>query len=590
MMTRDDAAATLFLLPCDNRQLLAPDLLQERSMDPKDHKMVNTTTGARVLVDALLREGIDHVFGIPGTQNLALIDALRDTPQIRFILTRHEQGAAFMAYGYARATGRPAVVTATEGPGVTNLVTAIGAAYRGFVPVISVCGVQESPLRERDATQDLDQVPFMRPITKWAYSIPNVQKVQEAVRKAFRVALTEPQGPTHIEASSEILLEHTAPEAIAPSAYRNQLLPSCNGAQLDEVVQLLARAERPVFVVGRGVLSECVTTDMVALAERTGVPVAALQYSPDAYPSTHALALGPLGRNGAGSANLNVPKADLIIAIGAHMDVFSTLYRYGIFSQSAKLVHHSSAPGQIGIVFPVTLGVTGSTASFVRGLMERTTPTATRKSWVDVAKARAGWELELQAEARGEVEPIQSQFVAQTIRKVLPRDGLVVVDAGNGGKHVRSYFKSYEPGTFMCIDDWASVGGALPIALGAKLARPGRPVLAAGGDMGAMCNIGELETAMREKIPVVYVVFNDQGLGNERAFQQEHYGGRLYAVDYRNPDFGALARVFGAHGEQVTRPGDLEGAVQRAFDSGKPAIVDVIIDKNTLAPVVYKSK
>src|SRR5512145_1785330 len=147
-----------------------------------------TVTGARALVDALLREGIDHVFGIPGTQNLAVIDALRDTPQIRFILTRHEQGAAFMAYGYARASGRPSVVTATEGPGVTNLVTAIAAAYKGFVPVISVCGLQEESVRERDASQDMDQVPFMRPITKWAYSIPNVRKVQESVRKAFRVA------------------------------------------------------------------------------------------------------------------------------------------------------------------------------------------------------------------------------------------------------------------------------------------------------------------------------------------------------------------------------------------------------------------
>ena len=176
--------------------------------------MANTTTGARALVDALLREGVDHVFGIPGTQNLAVIDALRDTPQIRFILTRHEQGAAFMAYGFARAAGRPGVVTATEGPGVTNLATAIGAAYRGLVPVISVCGVQESSMRERDATQDMDQVTFMRPITKWAYSIPNVHKVQESVRRAFRVALTEPQGPAHIEAASEILLEQTQTEAI----------------------------------------------------------------------------------------------------------------------------------------------------------------------------------------------------------------------------------------------------------------------------------------------------------------------------------------------------------------------------------------
>ena len=559
-------------------------------MDSTEKKNVSTITGARALVDALLREGIDHVFGIPVTQNLAIIDALRDTPQIRFILTRHEQGAAFMAYGFARAGLRPAVVTATEGPGVTNLATAIGAAHRGLVPVISICGVQESVMRERDATQDMDQVTFMRPITKWAYSIPNVDKVQESVRRAFRVALTEPQGPTHIEAASEVLLEQTQIEATQPAAYRNTVLPSCSSDQLDQVCALLAKAERPVFVVGRGVISEKAAAAMAELAERTGIPVGALQYSPDAFPSSHPLALGPLGRNGFGSANRIVPKADVIIAIGAHIDVFSTMHKYGVFNKGAKLVHHSAAPGQIGIVFPVALGVTGSTQSFIAGLTERAATANLKKSWVDVAKARADWETELQGVVRHEAEPIQSQFVAHMIRKVLPRNGLLVVDAGNGGKHVRSYFKSYEPGTFFCIDDWASVGGSFPIALGAKLARPDRPVLCASGDMGAMCNIGELETAMREKIPVVYVVFNDQGLGNERAFQNEHYGGRFYAVDYQNPDFGALAKVFGAHGEHVTRPGDLEGALHRAFDSGKPAIVDVMIDQHTLAPVVFKQQ
>lgn len=557
-------------------------------MDASEQKRVETITGARALVDALLREGVDHVFGIPGTQNLAIIDALRDTPQIRFILTRHEQGAAFMAYGFARAGRRPAVVTATEGPGLTNLATAIAAANRGYVPVISVCGVQESAMRERDATQDMDQIPFMRPITKWAYSIPNVRKVQESVRKAFRVALAEPQGPAHIEASSEILLEHTAPEPIEPAAYRNTVLPACDGAPLDQAFDLIARAERPVFVVGRGVLNEAATGAMAALAERTGIPVAALQYSPDAFPSSHALALGPLGRNAFGSANRTVPKADVIVAIGAHFDVFSTMYKYGIFSEQAKLVHHSTVPGQIGIVFPVALGVAGSAASFIAGLSERAAKAKLRKPWVDVTKARAEWETELQGAVRPDAEPIQPQFVAHMIRKVLPRNGVLVVDAGNGGKHVRSYFKSYEPGTFMGIDDWGSVGGAFPMALGAKLARPDCPVLCASGDMGAMCNLGELETAVREKIPVVQVVFNDQGLGNERAFQQEHYGGRLYAVDYKNPDFGALARVFGAHGEQVRKPGDLESALQRAFASGKPAVIDVMIDQKTLAPVVYK--
>ena len=173
-------------------------------------------TGAQAVVECLRREGVAHVFGIPGTMNLPILDVLRDTPDVRFILTRHEQGAAFMAYGYARALNRPAVVTATEGPGVTNLATGIGAAYKGYVPVISISGAQEIWLRERDASQDIDQVTFHLPITKWAYSIPTASKLQEALRRAFRVALAEPIGPVHLDVSKEILLDKTAAEPIAP--------------------------------------------------------------------------------------------------------------------------------------------------------------------------------------------------------------------------------------------------------------------------------------------------------------------------------------------------------------------------------------
>ncbi|MPZ42694.1 MAG: hypothetical protein GEV05_04665 [Betaproteobacteria bacterium] len=556
---------------------------------PKQASTGNGITGARALVDTLLREGIDHVFGIPGTQNLAILDALRDTPRIRFILTRHEQGAAFMAYGFARASGKASVVTATEGPGVTNLATGIGAANRAFLPVISVCGVQESEVRERDATQDMDQVAFMRPLTKWAYSIPNTAKVQESMRKAFRVALTEPRGPTHVEASSEILLQSIEQEAIEPAAYRNSVLPVCDPAQIDRAFEAIAAAQRPVFVVGRGVLNEQAAAAMIELADRTGIPVAALQYSPDAFPTDHASALGPLGRNGWESANTTVPQADVIVAIGAHMDVYSTMFRYGIFSKDAKLVHHTAAPGHIGIVFPVSVAVTGSTASFIAGLSQRAGAKGLRKAWIDVAKVRDKHDSERNAIVRPDAVPIQPQFVAHTLREVLPRNGMVVTDAGNAGKHVRNYYGTYAPGTFITIEDWGSVGGAFPIALGAKLARPDRPIIAAAGDMGALCNIGEFETAMRENIPVVLVVFNDQGLGNERAFQQAHYGGRLFAVDYRNPDFAALVRSFGGHGEQVTKPQDLKGALERALGSGKPALVEVAIDQNTLAPVVFKA-
>src|SRR5438067_12883005 len=213
-------------------------------------------TGAQALVDGLRREGIDHVFGIPGTMNLPILDVLRATPEIRFLLTRHEQGAAFMAYGYARSLHRPAIVTATEGPGVTNLATGIGAAYKGYVPIISVSGAQELWVREKDASQDIDQVTFNRPITKWAYSIPAASKIQEALRRAFRVALAEPLGPVHVDCSRDILLEHCEPEPIAPAAYRPTSLPACSGADLDRAAKLIAQAKRPILLAGGGVLRE----------------------------------------------------------------------------------------------------------------------------------------------------------------------------------------------------------------------------------------------------------------------------------------------------------------------------------------------
>jgi thiamine pyrophosphate-dependent acetolactate synthase large subunit-like protein len=544
-------------------------------------------TAAQAIVDCLRREGIDHVFGIPGTMNLPLLDVLRATPEIRFVLTRHEQGAAFMAYGYARTLNRAAIVTATEGPGVTNLVTGIGAAHKGSVPVISISGAQDMWIREKDASQDIDQVTMHRSITKWAYSIPSPTKVQEAVRRAFRIALAEPRGPVHIDVSRDILLEQVEPEPIAPEAYRPGSLPACAARELDRVAEEIGKAKRPVFVAGGGVLREDALPALERLAEATGIPVATLQYHPDAFPTAHPLSLGPLGRNGYSSANRAVPQADVVVAIGAHIDVFSTTFKYGIISREAKLIQHSAVGTDIGVVFPVAQAVAGSTLSFVEGLAERLGKS--KKGWIDVAKLRKDWESERQALLKPNARPIVPPVVAHAARQALPRDGVMIVDAGNAGKHMRVFMDTHQPHTYMYTDDWGSVGAAFPIAMGVKLARPKQPVMAAVGDMGMMCNIGELETAVRERIPVVCVVFNDRGLGNERAFQKELYGGRLFGVDYNDVDFAALARVLGAFGERVTEPSVVLPAIKRALDSGLPAVVDVLIDQNTLAPVVHKA-
>jgi thiamine pyrophosphate-dependent acetolactate synthase large subunit-like protein len=544
-------------------------------------------TAAQAIVDCLRRERIDHVFGIPGTMNLPILDVLRATPEIRFVLTRHEQGAAFMAYGFARALNRPAIVTATEGPGVTNLAAGIGAAYKGHVPVISISGAQELWIREKDASQDIDQVTLNRPITKWAYSIPSPKKAQEAVRRAFRVALAEPLGPVHLDVSRDILLEQVEAEPIPPESYRPSSLPACAERELDRVAEEIAKAKRPVILAGRGVLREEALPALQRLAESTGIPVATLQYHPDAFPTTHPLALGPLGRNGYSSANRAVPQADVVVALGAHIDVFSTTFKYGIISRDASLIHHSMVGTDIGVVFPVAQAVVGSTLSFVEGLAERLGKS--KKGWIDVAKLKKDWETERAGLLKPAARPIVPPVVAHAMRQALPHDGIMIVDAGNAGKHMRVFMDTHQPHTYMYSDDWGSVGAAFPIAMGAKLARPRQPVMAAVGDMGMMCNIGELETAVRERIPVVCVVFNDRGLGNERAFQKELYGGRLFGVDYGDVDFAALARVFGAHGERVEEPAAVLPAIKRALDSGLPAIVDVVIDQNMLAAVVHKA-
>jgi thiamine pyrophosphate-dependent acetolactate synthase large subunit-like protein len=541
---------------------------------------------AQALVDCLRREGIDHIFGIPGTMNLPILDVLRVMPEIRFVLTRHEQGAAFMAYGFARTLNRPAIVTATEGPGVTNLATGLGAAYKGYVPVISISGAQELWLREKDASQDIDQVTFNKPITKWSYSVPSVGKVQEAVRRAFRVALDEPPGPVHIDVSKDILLQEVVAEPIAPAAYRPTTAQACAADDLDRAAELIGKAQRPILLVGAGVLREEALPALRRLAELTGIPVATLQNYPDAFPTDHPLALGSLGRNGFSSANKAMPQADVVIAVGAHIDLFSTTFKYGIISRDAKLVHHSAAAAAIGVVFPVAQGIVGSTRSFIDGLAARL---AKKKwEWVNVAKLRKDWDTEREALLDRTKRPILPPVVAHAVRQALPKDGVMIIDAGNAGKHMRVFMDTYHPHTFMYISDWGSVGAGFPIAMGVKLARPKQAVMATVGDMGMMCNIGELETAVREKIPVVCVVYNDRGLGNERAFQKEHYGGRTFAVDYNDVDFAALARVFGAHGERVEDPAALLPALKRALDSGKPAVVDVVIDPEFHAPVVFK--
>src|SRR6185503_10175057 len=272
-------------------------------------------------------------------------------------------------------------------------------------------------LREKDASQDIDQVTFNTPITKWSYSVPSAGKVQESVRRAFRVALDEPPGPVHLDVSKDILLQETAAEPIAPAAYRATTAQACAAEDLDRAAELIGNAQRPILLVA-GVLREEALPALRRLAELTGIPVATLQNYPDAFPTDHPLALGSLGRNGFSSANKAMPQADVIVAVGAHIDLFSTTFKYGIISREAKLIHHSAAAAAIGVVFPVAQGIVGSTRSFIDGLAARL---AKKKwEWVNVAKLRKDWDAEREALLDRTRRPILPPVVAHAVRQALP--------------------------------------------------------------------------------------------------------------------------------------------------------------------------
>lgn len=550
---------------------------------------MSSMTGAEAVVNALLAEKVMHVFGIPGTQNLPLIDVLSKTPEIRFVLPRHEQTASFMAYGYARAMKQAAVCTATEGPGVTNLMSGIAAAYKAYVPVIAIAGMPDRRMHQKDAMQLLDQVRLFEPITKWSYLAASAEMIPECMRKAFRVALADVPGPVHLSISKEFLLQELQATELRPSQYRVLEGPGCDPSKVQAALKLLEAAKSPIMIVGRETLWSEATKDVIRLAEALAIPVTTILDSMDAFPTTHPLSLGPMGRSGWPMANEAIRNSDLILAIGAKFDWTSTLLTNEIIPENIRIVQVSASPDHIGVAYPVELAVVGGLRSFLRQAAEWAEATSFQCPWLNLPKLKKAWEEKRISECNPGGTFVKAQYIFRTLRGLLDPDAITVVDGGNFGKHMRRHFDTFEPDTFYYNDEFGCVGSALPVAMGIKLAKPKKQVLCIAGDMGFMMNIGELETALRERISVLCIVFNDQGLGNERAWQKALYGGRLYGVDYENPNFAKVAEAFGAYGEQITRARDFEGAVKRSLASGKPAVIELLIDKEDLAPVVYKA-
>ena len=540
-------------------------------------------TGGGALVDCLKREGVPFVFGVPGGQALGIMDALYDTPEIRFITVHDERAAAHMADGYARTTGRPGVCLTTTGPGATNLLTGIGGALRDSSPVIAVTANNRGRDLSRDDAQEADHVALLRSLTKWSLLVTAVDRIPHAVREAFRRSLAHSPGPVHLDFTREILESEEVEFApLLPEQYRVDSAPPQGGAEsIERAAGLLCDAESPTIWAGRGVLAAEASDAVIELAEKINASLLTTYNGIGAIPADHPLAFGSLSRHGTRAARKVLAESDVVVVIGNSLNS-PTTFRWKL-ELPRNLIHIDIDPAMIGRHYPFAVGIRGDAGAVARQLSAAVSapgPSLARARRSRIARLREeadAWKREIFPPELSRAEPIKPQYLMQAMRQVLPRDAMVAGGAGNPGIWT-NLLEIYEPRTYMKPVGFGNMGFALPAAIGAKLARPDRIAACVIGDGSLGMCISEIETAVRERAPVVIVLMDNFGYGNIKQEQLTHFRGRCIGVDFNDIDFAKIARGFGARGRRVKAPSDLPAALEEAVASGVTYLLDVVID------------
>jgi thiamine pyrophosphate-dependent acetolactate synthase large subunit-like protein len=529
-----------------------------------------TRTGGEWAVEALRAEGVRHVFGIPGVHNLAIYDALLGQPAIAHVLARHEQGAAFMADGYARSTGRPGVVVVTTGPGATNTLTPLAESYSGSIPVVAIMSDIASSLVGRDlgALHEVpNQIDCFRPVCRLAESVSEVRDIPATIARAFEVLRTGRPGPVAISIPNDLLTGRAEASLAAPSGAGR---PRCDAAQIADAARRLARAERPLIIAGGGVATAEAGPELQALARRLGAPVITTVMGRGVIPEDDALWLGVLPNKRATEAALQ--EADVVLAVGCRFAARSTqgLLLNLAFAPAQTLIHIDVDPTVISRLFAAQLGIVGDAKDGLARLGDELGVGPPASRW-DHARLAA-----LRTAAGPRYTPALAQFIT-TLRESVPSDGIVVNDQTGVNYWMEWRFPVLAPRTFLYPVGSAVLGYAVPAAIGAQIAHPGRPVVAVVGDGGFMFSINELATAVKYRLPITFLVMNDQRYGAIKWLQERMFG-RWGEVDLANPDFPALARAFGCRGERLPSVAMLGPALAAAFKADGPTVLELSLE------------
>ncbi len=544
--------------------------------------------GSQILIEALKREGVDVIFGLPGGVVLKIFDELHQQSAIQVLLARHEQGVGHMAEGYAKATGKPGIALVTSGPGMTNIVTPLADAYMDSVPIIVFTGQVSTQLIGNDAFQEADNLGISRPCTKHNFLVRDVKDLSRTIREAFHIATTGRPGPVLVDIPKDVSMntaEFEYPEEVNLRGYN----PNREGdkTQVTRAAEAICQAKRPVIYVGGGAVFANAADEVKALAEIGNIPVDMTLMGLGIFPATHPLSLGMLGMHGSYTANMAIHHADLVIAVGSRFDDRVT-GKTSEFCPKAKIIHIDIDPTSIRKVrdIEVHIPILGDVKTVLTEL------TQVLRVSIDGHKKnlRGPWWNQLRewmvqhplAYSQSDDEAIKPQYVIDRLcRLTTDNDPIVATDVGQHQMWTAQYFKLEHPRRWLTSGGLGTMGFGFPAALGAQRAYPDRLVLCISGDGSFQMNLQELATAVLYKLPVKVAIINNHYHGMVRQWQDLFYEGRyasshLFAI----PDYVKLAEAYGAVGLRATTPSDVDVVIQEAVDTDGPVLMDFEVSQS----------
>ncbi len=536
-------------------------------------------SGGDALMHALIDNGADTVFGYPGGAIMPVYDSLHSfTNQIRHILTRHEQGATHAAEGYARMLGKPGVVFATSGPGATNTFTGLYDAFMDSTPLVVITGQVARPLIGTQAFQEAPIIEASRALTKWNYQVREASEIPAVVDEAFARASGGRPGPVLIDIPKDVQLEMTEYSRSGSVDRPGPELTSDTLAQLQQAAQLLNNAKRPFILAGQGVLISRAQRELLAMAEKTGIPVANTLLGLSSFPQDHQQFVGMLGMHGRYGANVLTNEADVILALGMRFDDRVT-GRVKDYARQAKIMHVDIDPTQLGRLVQVEQGINLDARLALLVLLDQLDPNQ-HSAWLERFRKMDAVEDEQVTNGALSADSLKLKMgeVVDLLSRKTNGEAVIIADVGQHQMIAAQRYRFRQPHSFMTSGGMGTMGFALPASIGAKIAAPDREVIGIIGDGSFQMNIQELGTIAQEQLPVKTIILNNSYLGMVRQWQDLFHDGRRSFVHMINPDFATIAAGYGIPAEKVDNRADLNNALDRMLAAKTPYLLDVTVE------------